>query len=97
MERVQKTAMRVMLGRRYTTYKNGLQMIKIEHLNERRKKICLKFAKNCLVNEKVKDIFPLNKPRHRMKTRTKKKFKVKNIRTEHYKRSDITLIYILTP
>lgn len=89
LERVQKSAVRVILGRKYNTYKEGLKKLNLDDLNERRRKICLNFAKNCLRNEKVKDIFPLKKSNHKMKKRKEKVYKVKNIKTERYKRSAI--------
>ena len=49
--------------------------------------MCLKFAKECLKNEKVKNLFAINKSMHDMKKRKKEKFKVKNIRTERYRKS----------
>ena len=36
-------------------------MMKIQSLDDRRRTLCLKFAKNCLRNEKVKNMFPLTK------------------------------------
>ena len=58
LERVQKASVRVILGRNYSTYKDGLQNLRLENLNKRREAICVKFAKNCLNNEKVSSIFP---------------------------------------
>ena len=61
LERVQKAAIRVIMGKNYETYRNGLKLLKIDSLNRRREKLCLTFAKNCTKNIKVKDIFPLKK------------------------------------
>ena len=49
----------------------------------------MKFAKGCLKNEKVKDIFPLKKKLHDMKKRHTEKFLVKKMNTERYKKSAI--------
>ena len=67
LERVQKAAAKVIMGKNYTTYKNALQFLRIDNLDKRREKLCLSFAKNCLKNEKVKDMFPLHKSKHQMK------------------------------
>jgi hypothetical protein len=45
LERVQKAAVRIMLGENYTSYKNGLKILNLKTLNDRRKELCLKFAK----------------------------------------------------
>ena len=46
LERVQKAAIKVIMGASYTTYKDGLKMLKIVTLDNRRKNLCLAFAKN---------------------------------------------------
>ena len=69
LERVQKAAVRVILKAKYTTYKEGLRKFKIETLDQRREQVCLKFAQNCLKNEKVRNFFPKKKNIHQMKKR----------------------------
>ena len=54
LERVQKCALRVILGEKYLNYKNALEMVKLDSLEERREKLCLKFAKQCLRHDKLK-------------------------------------------
>ena len=61
----------------------------MESLEDRRRKLCLKFAKNCLKNEKMKQIFPLGNKKHSMNTRLKEKFKVNKANTERYRKSAI--------
>ena len=53
LERVQKSALKVILGDKYTSYKEALKTIRIDSLEERRQKICLRFAQQCLKNEKL--------------------------------------------
>ena len=89
---MQKSAVRVILGRKYTSYRKGLEQLYRDGLNERRTKICLKFAKNCLKNEKVKDIFPKAELKHKMRKRKQNAFKVKRIRTERYKISAVPYV-----
>ena len=60
LERLQKTAVRIILGKTYNNYKQGLKMLNLQTLNQRRKMLCLKFARKCLMNEKVRKIFPIN-------------------------------------
>ena len=72
LERVQKSAVRVILGHKFTSYKDGLQKLNLQSLNMRRKKLCIRFAKNCLKNDKVRYMFPINLSKHEMKKRKKK-------------------------
>ena len=77
LERVQKAAVKVIMGSNYTTYKEGLQDLKIQTLDDRREALCLSFGKKCLKNEKVKGMFPLKQSKHNMKLRITNKFKTK--------------------
>ena len=45
LERLQKTALHIILGDRYTSYTAALKLSGLDKLSDRRKKICLKFAK----------------------------------------------------
>ena len=89
LERVQKSAVKIMLGKKYKDYENALELVDLENLSERRETLCLKFAKKCLQNEKTENLFPLNKPTHNMKSRMTEKFKVKFAHTERLKQSSI--------
>ncbi|KAI8497842.1 hypothetical protein Bbelb_244940 [Branchiostoma belcheri] len=44
LERVQKRACRIMLGRHYTTYMDALQTLNLQTLSDRRHDLCLNFA-----------------------------------------------------
>ena len=78
LERVQKSALKVILGKRYTTYSDALDILNIESLEDRRKSLCLKFAKKCLQVEKLKKLFPRNVKKHNMLKRGSEFFKVKD-------------------
>ena len=75
LERVQKSALRVILGKRYTTYSDALDKLNIESLEDRRRSLCLKFAKKCLQVEKLKKMFPKNVKKHKMLKRGSEVFK----------------------
>ena len=45
IERVQKGALHLILGEKYENYDNALKLTKLETLEDRRNKLCLKFAK----------------------------------------------------
>ena len=72
LERVQKAAVKIILKSRYTNYKEGLNYLKMDSLDERRRLLCLKFAKNCLKIEKVKGMFKKKTNLHKMKKRKQK-------------------------
>ena len=61
----------------------------MDTLDERRWKLCLKFAKNCLKNEKVKGMFKKKTNLHIMKMRNQKSYEERNIRTKRYQKSTI--------
>ena len=89
LERVQKSAVKIIMKNSYTSYEDALKTLKMESLEDRRTKLCLKFAKNCLKNEKLKKLFPLAKKNHNMKTRSGEKFQVHHSNTERYRKSAI--------
>ena len=89
IERVQKSAMKLILKDKYVDYKKALKSVNLESLYERRERLCLRFAKKCLKDENFKKLFPMRKMNHGMKKRKTEKFFIKNISTERYKNSSI--------
>ena len=89
LERVQKCAVFIIMGKNYKKYRESLKDLNLETLEKRRNNLCLQFAKKCLKNEKVKELFPKNNTKHEMKKRKTEKYLVKRIRTERYKASAI--------
>ena len=92
LERVQKSAMKVIMGERYKGYQKTLNDLDIETLDERRERLCLRFAQRCLKNEKTNKMFPLNENNHAMKTRNNEKYQVQHANTGRLKNSP--LIYM---
>ena len=76
LERVQKTACKVILQDKYKSYKKALIQLEIETLENRREELCLKFANKCLKNKKLKEMFPLNNKNHLMDIRKSEKYQV---------------------
>ena len=89
LERVQKTALKVILGDSYRSYEAALTRLDIQTLSERRDKLCLNFAIKSSKHPKTKHMFPLNDARHTMKTRKPEKYKVQNAHTDRLKDSAI--------
>ena len=89
LERVQKSALKLILKDEYRDYKNALKVLAVESLFERREKLCLKFAKKCIKNENFRKLFPLRKTSHVMERRKTEKYLISNMNTEIYKKSAI--------
>ena len=89
LERVQKVAVKIIAGTKSLPYNEALKILKLETLNKRRTNLCLRFAKNCLKNGKMKDLFPVKKYALKMKIRRKRKFKTKKYRTKRMEISSL--------
>ena len=61
----------------------------MDSLDERRRLLCLKFAKNCLKIEKVKGMFKKKTNLHKMKKRKQKYYEESKIKTKRYQKSTI--------
>ena len=95
LERVQKTALAIVMGDGYKSYKHALQKLGVQTLELRRKEICFTFAKRALKSEKFSQWFCYNEePKPNVNTRyaeTKivQKLKPVKTRTRRYRRSPI--------
>ena len=61
----------------------------MDSLEMRRQRICLKFAKQCIRHEKLKELFQKKERRHDMEKRDCEKYVVKKAMTERYRKSAI--------
>ena len=93
LERVQKAARAIILGKKFYSYKSALRILNMETLESRRSTISLKFARKALKSEKFKEWFAMNEGSEpNMKTRaakTKCKLKPVTYRRRRYKNSPI--------
>ena len=89
LERVQKTALKIILGDKYISYEQALQKLELENLHDRRKYLGLSFAKKCCKNPKTSDMFPRNSRIHNMDTRKPEEFKVQHANTDRLLKSSI--------
>ena len=71
LSRLRAIAFRIILQQDYTTYEEALETLMLAKLSDRREKLCLKFAENCVNNELTADLFPLNPANMREKYRVK--------------------------
>ena len=89
LERVQKSAIKIILQDSYKGYNSGLAQLEIESLKSRREQLCLSFALKCVKSDKVRHMFPMNIKPHEMSTRHGEKFKVQHAHTDRLKNSPI--------
>ena len=87
IERVQKTALRIILKSDYDNYHSALRLVSLSTLKERRKKLSLSFAKKCLKSDDNKDLFP--QVEKLVNTRQHERFFVIPARTERVAKSTI--------
>ena len=88
IERVKRTAVAIIRGGNNVKYKDSLQHLNIETLEERREKLCIKFAKKAFKNPKFTKWFARDKLT--MNTRSIK-YPLKGIktRTKQYRKSPL--------
>ena len=60
LERVQKVALRIILGPKYTSYSEALKFTGLDTLTDRRRNLCLRFAKKCVSNDATSWMFSRN-------------------------------------
>ena len=89
LERVQKYAMKFILGDKFVSDKKSLEKLEIETLQGRREQLCLNFAKSCTKNPKFGDMFPENTKTHTMELRNPEVFQVIHANTERFRKSAI--------
>ena len=89
LERVQRSAVRIILGKNFENYENALELVDLQKLSERRNDLSLKFAMKCTQNEKTEKMFPLRRKNHVMGVRNPEKFVVNHANTERFKKSSI--------
>ena len=89
LEKVQKSAIRVMLQDNYNGYKNGLAQLGLDDLDSRRNNLCLDFAKKCAKSEKMCHMFPKNTKNHNMDTQNNEVYMVQHANTGRLQNSSI--------
>ena len=91
LERIQKSACHIILGKSYTSYKNALLLLNLETLEYRRNKLSLKFALKASKHQKFRKWFiPKQKIVNTRNTATK----YKPVRASHARYSNSPLGYL---
>ena len=90
LERVQKAALKIILGEKYENYEDGLVKANLESLENRREMLCRNFATKCIKskNPRVKEIFK-EKQKPEKNLRNIEKYEVNFARTNRLKNSSI--------
>ena len=93
IERVQKCALYIILGQNYISYSHALDKIGWKKLEQRRIKLCEKFARKASKNSKYQEWFCKTKPTSVKTRNANKKLKLQYLpvetRTERYKKSPL--------
>ena len=85
LEKLQKTALRIILGNDYFNYDNALQILNLEKLEKRRDKICRKFARTCERSSKFSKWFT----KASRITKSNTRYIIPSTRTQAYRRSPL--------
>ena len=64
LDRTQKSLAKLILEENYSTYSEALKILNLDSLEERRKKLTLRFIKTSLADGKFKDLFPKKKKKN---------------------------------
>ena len=89
LEMVQKIYLRVILGDKYESYSDALDICNLKNLYERREERCLSFAKKCLKHPVHSKLFPLNMNNKNNMHKSREKYVVNFGRTNAYKDSTV--------
>ena len=87
LERVQKSAFRIILNNEYISYENALNTLRIETLTNRREVLFRKFSIKSLQVKQMNTILVRNENTEYMNTRNKEKYKIQNTNTERFQKS----------
>ena len=92
LERIQKSAVKCIVGQSYVTYEDALFKLGLQSLEERREAMCFKFAKQCLKIEKLRGLFPRRVSSHDMFKRDSDTFDIVKPKTSRYQLSAIPVM-----
>ena len=95
LERIQKSACKVILGSKYSGYKEALNQLEIPPLSERRDELFENFTIKNYKNEKLKEFFKPNVKQTHMTLKNPEKFEVSKFNTNRMKYSTIIQMQIL--
>ena len=89
LEKIQKSAVRLIMGNKQLSYEEALLELKLDNLSERRRILSLTFAKRSLNINKVKSIFPKRREIRNQTRRFTEKVIVNKSKTERLRKSAV--------
>ena len=89
LERVQKSAIKIIFQEQFKGYENGLAQLGLQTLKSRREQLCLDFARKCTKSKKLEPMFPKKQKTHDMKTRSLETYQVQHANTGRLQKSAI--------
>ena len=89
LERTQKTFCKLVLKEKYKNYENAILKLNLDTLENRRKELILRFAKNGIKKNTLNDLFPLNDKKHVMNKRSNEKYAVDFAFTDRMKNGSV--------
>ena len=90
IERIQKRALRIILGGDYTSYSDVLESLNIPSMYQRREMLCSKFANNVLRTPKFRYLLPdLRKTGRSLRSTNRRKVKDIKCNTSRYYKSAV--------
>ena len=93
IERVQQTAVHIILGEQFISYRQGLKQLKLDTLKQRRLNLCNKFTVKATKHEQFCTWFQKNPEIHQNRTRSMKtKYKSVDTRTNKFQKSAIPFL-----
>ena len=87
IERVQKSAFRIILNNEYISYENALNTLRMETLTNRREVLFRKFTIKSLQVKQMNTILVRNENTEYMNTRNKEKYKIENTNIKRFQKS----------
>ena len=90
IERVQRCALHIILGKDYISYKTALESLKIENLEVRRVRLCLNFALKAEAHAKFRNWFIKNTKTYN----TRSKIRYKEVYGKHARYTNSPLAYL---
>ena len=91
IERIQRAALHIILGEEYISYRDALETVNLKSLEDRRVKLCTKFANKAAKNNKFKNWFKINARWDRTRS-AQPKFCPVWARTTRYQKSPLSYL-----
>ena len=89
LESIQKRSCRIILGAKYNSKTEALDLTELQTLSNRHIQLCTKFAVDCIRSDRYSEWFPLNNKIHGMTLRRSRTYQTLRSRTLRYGKSPL--------